>query len=84
MEAVTDHRGPIQLYGKEATHFSGAMEYGDHPERNVVRDANGQALVFVYGRPTREEAEAANLLTTDEARRLAVNITRLPKLLEES
>jgi hypothetical protein len=53
------------------------------PSGYVVRDANGQALAFVYARPTREEADAAKVLTTDEARRIAANITRLPGLLNK-
>jgi hypothetical protein len=47
----------------------------------IVKDGNRQALAFVYfedkpGRPT-----AANLLTRDEARRIAENIAKLPELL---
>jgi hypothetical protein len=47
----------------------------------VVRDANGQALAYVYSRATESDAMQAKVLTEDEARRLAVNIARLPALL---
>jgi hypothetical protein len=47
----------------------------------VVRDANDQALAYVYSRATEAEAMQAKLLTEDEARRVAVNIARLPELL---
>ena len=47
----------------------------------VVRDANGQALAYIYSRETEVEARQAKVLTKDEARRIAMNIARLPELL---
>jgi hypothetical protein len=35
-----------------------------------VLDASGQALAYVYGRETRQQADTANVLTFDEARAL--------------
>jgi len=46
-----------------------------------VLDANGQALVYVYARETREQADIAKVLTFDEARRIAANVAKLPALL---
>jgi hypothetical protein len=41
------------------------------PGGYVVRDANGQALAYVYSRDNEAEARQAKILTNDEARRLA-------------
>jgi hypothetical protein len=44
----------------------------------LLRDANGQALAYVYFEEEPGRRAAAHLLTRDEARRIAVNIAKLP------
>jgi hypothetical protein len=51
------------------------------PGGYVVRDANDQAIAYVYSRANPAEALQAKVLTEDEARRVAVNIAKLPALL---
>ena len=46
-----------------------------------IVDANGQSLAYVYSRDTDSDALIANVLTMDEARRIASNIAKLPSLL---
>ncbi|MGD8528511.1 MAG: hypothetical protein PVJ24_08155 [Methyloceanibacter sp.] len=46
-----------------------------------VLDANGQSLAYIYARDRKADADIAHVLTTDEARRIAVNVARLPELL---
>jgi hypothetical protein len=50
----------------------------------VVRDANGQALAYIYSRENEDEARQAKVLTKDEARRIAINVARLPELLGQA
>ena len=47
----------------------------------IVRDNNGQALAYVYFESDAGRRTAANLLTRDEARRIAANIAKLPELV---
>jgi hypothetical protein len=44
----------------------------------VVRGAHGQAIAYMYSWAT--EARQAKVLTADAARRIAINIARLPEL----
>jgi hypothetical protein len=44
-----------------------------------IYDANGQSLAYVYSREN--ATDIAGVLTEDEARRIASNIAKLPKLL---
>jgi hypothetical protein len=47
----------------------------------IFRDANRQALAYVYFEEEPGRRAAAKLLTHEEARRIAVNIAKLPEML---
>lgn len=64
--------------------FPPPWEVEQIPRGFKVLDANGQALAYIYACETRPEADLAKVLTLDEARRIAVNVARLPGLLGAS
>jgi hypothetical protein len=54
---------------------------GPHDACFIVKDAIGLAVAYVYYEEEPGRRAAANLMTKEEARRIATNIVKLPGLL---
>jgi hypothetical protein len=50
----------------------------------VLRDANGQALTYLYFDDDRRRRALSKRLTSEEAKRIAANIAKLPELLVQT
>jgi hypothetical protein len=66
----------------KSRHFPPPWEIDDNGACFIIRDHKGQALAYIYyeGEPGR--GGAANMLTRYEARRIAINMAKLPELLQ--
>jgi hypothetical protein len=62
--------------------FTPPWDIEDNGACFIIRDANGQALSYVYYENDPGRRTAAGLLTRDEARRIAINISKIPELLK--
>ena len=66
---------------QERRRFPPPLAVDDGPACFTVLDATGQKLAYIYYEHQEGRRTAAKLLSYDEARRIAVNIAKLPDLL---
>ena len=62
--------------------FTPPWDIKDNGACFIIRDTNGQALSYVYYENEPGRRTAAGLLTRDEARRIALNVAKLPELVK--
>jgi hypothetical protein len=80
-EPLKERRAHCDDGGMTTRRFPALWRADKIPGGYVVRDANGQALLYLYSRDNEAEALQAKVLTADEARRIAINVAKLPGLL---
>jgi endo-1,4-beta-D-glucanase Y len=62
-----------------ARRFPPPWTFEDHNDACfIVKDANGLAVAYVYYEEEPGRCASANLMTRDKARRITVNIAKLP------
>ncbi len=66
---------------RTSRHFPSPWRAEKMPGGYVVRDANDQALAYIYSRENDADALQFKELTSDEARRVAMVFARLPDLV---
>lgn len=66
---------------RTSRHFPPPWRAEKVPGGYVVRDANDQALAYIYSRQNDADALQFKELTSDEARRVAMVFASLPHLL---
>jgi hypothetical protein len=66
-------------------HFPEPWSFEELDACFVVKDLNGQALAYMYfEKESRRRHRRSELLTRDEARRIAAIFAKLPELLKRS
>jgi hypothetical protein len=80
--SLSEYASQIEKFPMPNRRFTPPWDIDDNGVCFIVRDAKGHALSYVYYENEPGRRTAASLLTRDEARRITINIAKLPDLLK--
>src|SRR5258708_29201101 len=84
LSIISSSRLPASEDFHMTSRYPGPWRIAEFPNGFAVYDATGRQLGFFYGRTSPNTAGQTTFLMTDEARKISVDFTRPPELLNRT